>query len=62
MRKLLFPPILFQFSRNLTFSITSKNSHNTSLFNLYFLDSHGYAKTLNPWTKKAAYDWLKPGQ
>lgn len=36
--------------------------HNQTLFNLYFLDSHAYAKSINPWTKKAAYDWLKPNQ
>ncbi|GAA5859682.1 hypothetical protein JCM1840_006407 [Sporobolomyces johnsonii] len=31
------------------------------LFNMYFLDSHANAKSVNPWAK-AGYDYLKPSQ
>lgn len=33
---------------------------NTTLFNLYFLDSGSYIKTISPWGKD--YDYIKPSQ
>ncbi|KAI5480013.1 phosphatase dcr2 [Pseudohyphozyma bogoriensis] len=40
--------------------IRSADTSNTTLFNLYFLDTHAIAKSLNPWEK--GYDWLKASQ
>ncbi|GAA5887611.1 hypothetical protein JCM6882_001470 [Rhodosporidiobolus microsporus] len=38
------------------------SGEDTSLFSLYFLDSHAYAKKgINPWSQPG-YDWIKPNQ
>ncbi|KAM0755762.1 hypothetical protein T439DRAFT_351508 [Meredithblackwellia eburnea MCA 4105] len=41
-------------------SIKSWDSSNTTLFNLYFLDSHANLKSFNFWDK--GYDFIKPAQ
>lgn len=41
--------------------VRAPGSSGTTLFNLYFLDSHAFVRSLKPWAKPT-YDFIKPAQ
>ena len=42
-------------------AVRAPGSSGTTLFNLYFLDSHAFVRSLKPWAKPT-YDFIKPAQ